>query len=448
MFVFAGPTLSAEEGRAVLDATFLPPVTQGDVYAAVRERPWAIGIVDGYFERVPAVWHKEILWAMSRGVHVFGSASMGALRAAELHPFGMVGVGRIFEDFRTGVLEDDDEVTVVHAPSDAGYLAGSEAMVNIRATLDAADGVIADDTKRTLLSAAKARYYPERTWPRLLEDGREAGLPGDELDALAGWLPDGRRDRKKADALAMLAAMSDAWCADPSACQVNFAFEHTDAWEQVRRMIDRRPLSAQVGSDTCQPDAILDELRLLGAPFEEHRTLSLLRTLAIELARHEGLEVEPELLRNTVEIFRRERGLLQPEQIDAWLDRQRLNPDEFARLMGDEARVRYIRTLLDGDVDRHLPDLLRLTGQYAHFEERARRKEAALSARNLEIPSLADADLTEAGLWEWYFRNRLGRDVPGDVDAWARRFRFFSLDAFRQMVLREYCYLERTPEAE
>ena len=40
---------------------------------------------------------------MSEGVPVFGAASMGALRAAELHEFGMRGIGRIFEAFRDGV---------------------------------------------------------------------------------------------------------------------------------------------------------------------------------------------------------------------------------------------------------------------------------------------------------------------------------------------------------
>ena len=41
IYIFTGPTLSAEEGRAELDATFLPPVAQGDVYRATRERPVA-----------------------------------------------------------------------------------------------------------------------------------------------------------------------------------------------------------------------------------------------------------------------------------------------------------------------------------------------------------------------------------------------------------------------
>ena len=90
-----GPDASVPDARSVLDAVYLPPVRQGDVYrTVVRHRPRAVGIIDGYFQPVPSVWHKEILWAMAQGVHVFGSASMGALRAAELAPFGMRGVGR------------------------------------------------------------------------------------------------------------------------------------------------------------------------------------------------------------------------------------------------------------------------------------------------------------------------------------------------------------------
>ena len=66
---------------------------------------------------------------------MFGAASMGALRAAELAAFGMEGVGAIFEAFREGVLEDDDEVAVIHGPAEFGYPVLSEAMVNIRRTL-------------------------------------------------------------------------------------------------------------------------------------------------------------------------------------------------------------------------------------------------------------------------------------------------------------------------
>ena len=92
VYVFVGPTLAVSDARAELDAVYLPPVTAGDVHRLWRLRPRAIGIIDGFFEHAPAVWHKEILWIMEQGVHVFGSAGMGALRAVELEMFGMRGV--------------------------------------------------------------------------------------------------------------------------------------------------------------------------------------------------------------------------------------------------------------------------------------------------------------------------------------------------------------------
>src|SRR5436305_3085254 len=111
--VFAGPTLPPRlrrDGETLWE--WRPPVRQGDVYRAALTGPAAIGIIDGYFEVVPTVWHKEILWAMAQGIHLFGAASIGALRAAELDSFGMRGVGRIYEAYRDGILEDDDEVAV------------------------------------------------------------------------------------------------------------------------------------------------------------------------------------------------------------------------------------------------------------------------------------------------------------------------------------------------
>jgi hypothetical protein len=116
--VFAGPTISRADAVAELDCTYLAPARQGDVFRAVRDfRPLAIGLIDGVFLDLPAVWHRELLWALAQGVHVFGAASMGALRAAELRPFGMRGVGRIYSAYETGLwpgfdepFEDDDEV--------------------------------------------------------------------------------------------------------------------------------------------------------------------------------------------------------------------------------------------------------------------------------------------------------------------------------------------------
>jgi hypothetical protein len=178
MIVFTGPTLSPDEARNACDVLCLPPVAQGDVYRVTQRNPSAVGIIDGYFSGTPSVWHKEILYALSRAIPVFGSASMGALRAAELHDFGMQGVGRIFEAYRDGRLEDDDEVAVIHGPPETGFIPLSEAMVNIRATLAKAMAakVISASAGAALEGCAKALFFPRRDWPVILDNGLSNGV--------------------------------------------------------------------------------------------------------------------------------------------------------------------------------------------------------------------------------------------------------------------------------
>jgi hypothetical protein len=235
--IFLGPTLSREGARRELEAEYLPPVSQGDVLRSMLRRPAVIGIVDGYFRNVPAVWHKEILWAMAQGVHVYGSASMGALRAAELHTFGMIGIGSIFGAFRDGTYEDDDEVALAHGDADSGYIALSVPMVDIRATIarSRAVGIVSSATETALLGIAKAMHYPQRTYNSVMHAARHVGLPGGELEALRKWLPAHRVALKREDAIAMLREIRSHVERGIEPKRVDYYFAHTDAWEHVLR---------------------------------------------------------------------------------------------------------------------------------------------------------------------------------------------------------------------
>lgn len=235
--IFAGPTLPPA-ARPAGDAAFewRPPARQGDVYRAALTRPAAIGLVDGYFEVVPTVWHKEILWALAEGIAVYGAASIGALRAAELDAFGMRGIGQVYRDFRDGVLTDDDEVAVIHAPEELGYRPLSDAMVDIRATLASAArlAVIKSSDCARLTAIAKALFYKERSYAAMLAAARAAGVPEPALAAIVAWLPAGRIEQKRLDAEAVLDAVRAHLTAAPEPPGVTWRLAETVAWRAAR----------------------------------------------------------------------------------------------------------------------------------------------------------------------------------------------------------------------
>ncbi len=233
--IFTGPSLPPSAARKLIDAEILPPVAQGDIIRVVGRKPDAIGIIDGFFENVPSVWHKEILFALSNGIPVYGAASMGALRAAELHAFGMIGVGAVFEAFRDGALEDDDEVAVVHGPAELGYLPLSEAMVNIRCTLsDArAGGILSEQARKVFERVAKEMPYKSRSYDLIARRAGEGGVAASEVDRFRAWLPSGRRDAKREDAVSLVRTVSTHVAGGLARAKPRFHFEHTTLWARA-----------------------------------------------------------------------------------------------------------------------------------------------------------------------------------------------------------------------
>jgi hypothetical protein len=244
--IFAGPSLPSGSTQLPPGWIRCPPAKHGDIYRAVRDRPTIIALVDGLFETVPAVWHKEILWAMAKGIHVYGSSSMGALRAAELAHFGMRGVGRVFEMYRDGVLQDDDEVALLHGPAEAGYAPLTDAMVNMRATFThaASIGIVEPAAAAKLVKAAKALFYKERTYSAVLANAVAADVPPEQITRLAEWLPVGRIDQKRADALALIETLISHLSSELKPINVGYNFQHTAMWEAARRRASQRDASS------------------------------------------------------------------------------------------------------------------------------------------------------------------------------------------------------------
>lgn len=191
--VFLGPSLPRREAQEILDSDIRGPVQQGDVLRALDAGASAIAIIDGVFRDAPTVRHREILWALSKGVPVYGASSMGALRAAELHTHGMIGVGLVYRWYRRFDLTPDDAVAVTHAPEQLGFAPLSDALIDIRRGLQKARraGIIDKARHAQLVKTARAMPFEAR---RLLD--------------LDGALAPYRATQKAADARALLCLLA------------------------------------------------------------------------------------------------------------------------------------------------------------------------------------------------------------------------------------------------
>lgn len=204
--VFAGPTLPAAEVSALLPgARVLPPVRHGDLLGLGLTAGDRVLIVDGVFWQNASVRHREILHLLRQGVIVSGSSSMGALRAAELHRFGMRGFGKIFRLYRDGMIDGDDEVAIAHGTAEDSYRAYSDPLVSIRIALDdaTAAGVIGAAAAGSLLGLARAMPFRARSF-RALDRAAHGRIAG--AGEFAAWRSGRDTDAKAADARLMLTA--------------------------------------------------------------------------------------------------------------------------------------------------------------------------------------------------------------------------------------------------
>ena len=419
--VFLGPTLSRRDAEAVLAASYLPPVRQGDVYRVVRDAaPRAIGIIDGGFLDVASVWHREILWALSQGVHVFGAASMGALRAAELDGFGMRGVGRIHAAYRDGcwpgydeAFEDDDEVAVIHAPPEASGLPLSDAMVDLRDTLLAAEaaGIIDRPGRDALTHAMKRLHFADRTFARLADAAGDA--------AVARWLTANQVRRKRLDAIAMLEAMQVFLAEDPPPFQAAFRFERALVWEQF--------VAAADAPDDIEA-SVLAELRLACKAWQDVQRAALGRL-------HAPRPVDPAAQRRVLDRFRRQRGLWRRADLDAWLTANALDAARLERLLCREATLDAETAGRAATLGFAMLDHLRLTGRFSELLHAVRAKHAALT----DVPPPPPEPHRQAVL-DWYFEQRLGVMHPPSLAAFLAEAGWEDENEFMLAVWRDYLF--------
>ncbi|HEV7679662.1 MAG TPA: TfuA-like protein [Candidatus Dormibacteraeota bacterium] len=279
--VFTGPTLSSGEVRDALpDAVIHPPAAAGDLVRLACAPGDAVVIVDGPMTEGRAVRHQEILALVDRGVEVWATGALGALRGAELHQSGVRAHGRVARLFVRGSLDGDDEVAVLHDGAEGRWTARSLALVDIRATCRAAQraGVIDPWTCRQAVEAAQRLPVAQRTWPAVVAAAVEAGIDPEMAWRIKEHARTQTATLMRDDAVACLRAVRRARAAAPRprprAATRPRLTAHGAGWS------DDVSGDVQPGAGLVSDVTVLTFCRLLAVDYPTFQRRTALRTLA------------------------------------------------------------------------------------------------------------------------------------------------------------------------
>lgn len=408
-FVFTGPTLDADEVTRILpNAIVLPPIAATDLWPLELMAADTLAVIDGFFMQRRAIRHKELVEALDRGVQVTGAASMGALRAAELDDFGMIGVGRIYGWYAGGMIEGDDEVAVVHGPVEDSYSLGTLALVNVRATLDLAVDAGAIDPVLAAQAVELIRTMPftQRDHGTINARVRDACGP-EAASQVTAALTSFEYDLKRADAVTLLEAIRDGQLPDR---QLEHPSPHLQATDVSQlSLVAQWRVSEEAekhGGHPISRGFVLACARMLALDYPQFQESVAVDALVADARRELG-DVPSERSDHDDDVTIRRllvhRGLLGdgPDAVQVLADPW-LSPDEQVAL-DESARLRHAVRRMHTAPWRSEQAVERLvaTGRFEHWRQVALR--VALLNRNvLECkPDFSFDAIPNAKLREW-----------------------------------------------
>ncbi len=202
--IFLGPSLSVKDAKRILQAQYYPPLKRGDISRVIEKGIECLGIIDGTFYHTLSVSSFEILSALREGINVVGASSMGALKAVECSPFGMIGVGKIFEWYQSEKIDAEDEVAITY--NSKTFEATSDPLVNMRFAFSKAVDlkIISQKEKQNLLKIANKIYFPQRNYQSVFKEAEKKLFPEQKLKALKKLVVKNECNLKRLDAIACL----------------------------------------------------------------------------------------------------------------------------------------------------------------------------------------------------------------------------------------------------
>lgn len=377
ILVYLGPSLTLDKARAILpQAIYRPPAKQDDILSdVVNLKPNAILLIDGEFHQNLSVWHKELVYALQYpGVQaIYGAASMGALRAAELDFMGMVGLGRIYEWFRDGVTEDDSEVVLNYSRD---YRPLTVPLVNIRAGVEHYEKEFSEDEKvlepvREFFLAMQGTYYMERT-PSLCEK-----IWDNHLGVSYPHIP-----QKEMDAILLLSDFAQ----HKPVAQLSPTPEHLSGAFQALYDRDRR---INIGAQSI-PQQHIDSYVLLHNPeYERICWDSANQELALILCNAFFVTISMEEAERESNRFQQRCNVESAEDFEKMLSTNGWTRAEYDRLMIQNARIRKLQHALTVSKQsrrntRAILDYLRTHQAFDYWAAQAALKEELIATRGID----------------------------------------------------------------
>jgi hypothetical protein len=431
--VFLGPTMARNEASAILNAIYLPPVRQSDILSVLKEySPKIIAIIDGEFSQSLAVWHKEIIFAIESGVKVFGAASMGALRAAETADYGMVGVGVIYEWYKSNELRDDDEVALIYAPESMNYLNISHSMVNIRATVNVAiqNHLIDEDLAHKMLSEAKSLHFCERKLDVLCS---RLNLDEQDASSVIALFSEHYVDQKKLDAIDLLKKIEQGeYCekdttGDPLSKTSFFAIQNEqDSWVSVQdAQITQREL--------CKHAALNNN------DFCDLRNNVLSEQIQLIFASHIGLDIDSEELEKEKDLFLKSKHLDSQLALTNWLKSHHLSTQDFDALINNKAVVKrlhkwFITKQGGREITKIVLDEIKFSGGYLELIKATASKFSMIRDNHSFITLIEPNTKSLTSLIASHHMNT-GWKIPLDIFEWIELSGFNDVEELRQELL-------------
>jgi hypothetical protein len=439
--VFLGPSMPHSEARTILpNASFRPPAAQGDLLSCFwQDRPRVVALIDGTFHQNLSVWHTELCFLLSRGVAVYGSSSMGALRAVETERFGTIGVGRIFEWYRDGVIIADDEVALVHGPEEMAFCPLSVPLVNIRASVERAFGLgwIDADIRDRVVEIARAIYYPQRQIDLILQRCEEVLFETSAHSGVLRALTEGYVDIKREDARELLVTIRKhiAEGRDQSST-LSFQFNSSGGFDGLCN-IERRVRHA--GAD-LPLQALAELFALHSTGFDEIRASSLHRAICLFFASLVDVEVSRQEIEVEKGRFLRSRSLNDAEALRAWLTDNDLSAEDFEAFIHEEALCSRLRKWVLGisQFDRgakQLFDEMRRRGIYESWK-RCAAEESLIVNNYYERPEYASVRSQDPAALAQEHSCKTGVRITGDAGEWAEEHGFDSVDGLAAALRR------------